>query len=309
MLNNPQAFAPQHNESDARRKGASEHSWDDASKPSQNVPLRVMNLDGTSLTRRERFDPEAMALILAEMRDDHCVHSWHNFTQEPSISRAAERLFEWEMQKRPTVFFFYSIVDPDGRRNIVAAATISERVTNEFPFDGFPVIARCYVRRQFRGKGIYAALMRDRYQYCVQRWGAQLKAIHLGSSSPAVVHVATNPDVINPTFRKVCMERLQVRDQIFHVHDLLSFQPSYAERLRAAVIPTGDCVAGHRGKEVLTQMRESLEHLLNGTGQTDIFHLRELQNQAREVGHRSVVENADLQGLLAFCNAFSPPQP
>lgn len=267
-----------------------------------------MEFNGTSLIRRECFDLDAMALILAEMRDDPCVHSWRNFTREPSLYRAAENLFEWEVQKRPTIFFFYFMVDAEGRREVVGAATISERVTQAFPYDGFPVMARCYVRRQLRGNQIYKALMRDRYQYCVQRWGDQLKAIHLGSSSPAVVHVATNPEVINPTFRKVCVERLQICDQAFQVYDLLSFQPSYAERLRAAVKPNEGSAAEARGAELLAQMRECLEHLLNGTGQTDIFHLRELQNRAKEVGLRSVAENADLQGLLAFCNAFSPPQ-
>lgn len=270
--------------------------------------MGVVVFNGKSLIRRECFDPEAMALILVEMRDEPCVHSWRNFTQEPSSYRAAESLFEWEVQKRSTTFFFYSMVDGEGRREVAAVATISERVTKDFPYEGFPVIARCYVRRQFRGNRLYKVLMRDRYQYCVQRWGDQLKAIHLGSSSPAVVHVATNSEVINPTFRKVGVERLQICDQTFEVYDLLSFQPSYAERLRAAVKPNEGSAAEARGTELLAQMRECLEHLLNGTGQTDIFHLRELQNRAMEVGIRSVAENADLQGLLAFCNAFSPPQ-
>jgi hypothetical protein len=107
---------------------------------------------------------------------------------------------------------------------------VAERIHRTFPFDGFPVIARCYVRRRFRGAGLYRHLLTQRLALCEAQWGAGLKAVHLGTANPRVHHTATLTTT-HERFVQVGEEDLGTGAHQHRVAALLSFSPSFASAL------------------------------------------------------------------------------
>ena len=59
----------------------------------------------------------------------------------------------------------------------VGVAAVAERIRADFPYEGFPVMARAYVRHAYRGMGFYPGIVRQRLDYCVQEWGSRLRAV------------------------------------------------------------------------------------------------------------------------------------
>ncbi len=171
--------------------------------------------------------------LLDELRSGESVHSWrhHVPASGPLDELDAASMLAREQALRPTTTFTYVAERRDGRREIVAAATVAESVRADFPFEGFPVLARCYIREAWRGVGLYRMILRHRYEYCVSRWGDRLRAIHLGSAEPAVWHVAMTTSDLPAPFVHIGDEDLEVAGEVHVVKDLLAFAPGYARQL------------------------------------------------------------------------------
>jgi GNAT superfamily N-acetyltransferase len=242
------------------------------------------------------------AVIVDEMRGEKCVHSWLDFTKtEAPIAKLVEALIDWELRKRPTIFFRYFGAHADGTRELIGVGTVAKRVRNDFPYDGFPVVARCYLRRPFRGHGIYASLLRHRYYFCQQHWRERLKAIHLGSTNRRVLETVTDAAIVSPPFRRVCTELLTVKGETHVVNDFLAFQPAYEGRLRKAA----EALAA---SSTSARLAESLCDLLDGGDRYDVFHVRDLWSDAvAKDSALAKAHGADLDGLAAFCRVFTPP--
>ena len=116
--------------------------------------------------------PLALVPLLMELRDEDCAHTWrsHLPSHGPIDEQTAINLIAAEQKRRPTTFFIYVATHHDGRKETVAAATVSERVQQDFPHEGFPVLARCYIRKEHRGRGLYAETLNHRLSYCLNRW-------------------------------------------------------------------------------------------------------------------------------------------
>lgn len=219
--------------------------------------------------------------LLEELRSGDSVHSWrrHVPASGPIGVADAARMLEREQALRPTVTFTYVAERPDGHREIVAAATVAEGVRADFPFEGFPVLARCYVRDVWRGIGLYRVILRHRYEYCVSRWGDRLRAIHLGSAEPAVWHVAMTTTELPAPFVHIGDENLEVAGEVHRVKDLLAFAPGYARQLldEARELGSGaDAVACRRLAADLVEagcpaagvvaLRDRVEALMSASG-------------------------------------------
>lgn len=256
----------------------------------------------------EQYCPEALEQILGEMRSEPCTHSWRTFAHMEPGAAAVDQLIAWEQRRRPTIMFTYRGVDPDGTRHVIGMGAVSERINSQFPHTGFPVIARAYIRGPFRGQRLYTALLSHRYRYCQERWGAELRAVHLGSASDAVHHVVSNPEVASPPFRRVAVEALHVDNCIEPVIDYLAFQPAYADALLAATDPAPS--DGPALRDGLSRLRAAVLGLLDGSVETDLFHFRALCSALEtQTGWRGAERHDAIAGLLAFSQTVTPYSP
>jgi hypothetical protein len=151
---------------------------------------------------------------------------------------------------RPTRVFTYFRRDGAGA-HAVAVATVSDRVTRDFPFDGMPVLARAYIRPADRKQGLYAVMLRHRLGYCAGRWGKSLRAIHLGTASPAIERsLRRSHDGL------VAFLGNENLGEAGYVRALLALTESYLEQLSGRL---PECLRG--GQEVV------LDFLRNGAGE------------------------------------------
>ena len=99
------------------------------------------------------------------------MHSWRTHLLKHEGRTFSERLsllLSEENEIRPTTTFTYYGLDARQQVIPVAVATVADRISSRFPYDGFPVIARAYIAREFRGIGLYPFLVRHRLDHCVR---------------------------------------------------------------------------------------------------------------------------------------------
>lgn len=179
---------------------------------------------------RDRF-----RALLDELRDDDCVHTWAETLEDaPDTDDIVDAVCIHESEQRPTEFVSYLGVRADGSLDLVAVGSVAERITHAFPFDGFPVIARCYMRRRFRGCGLYRHLLSQRVALCHELWGEQLKTIHLGTANPRVMTRATATGS-KERFVQIGEEDLGSGAHRHRVAALFHFTPTFGRSFREAV--------------------------------------------------------------------------
>jgi len=169
--------------------------------------------------------------MLRDLKDEGCAHSWRTALQSPNEMppRASFRRLLAESERRPTTVFLYSVAGGDRAGEPVAIAAVSDRVTHDFPHEGFPVLARCYVRASFRGLGLYRQVVSHRIQFCRDRWGDRLRAIHIGASTPEVVRSLSLYEPLS--FCRIGEEDLKVAGEVWRVQDYLASMPAFKREL------------------------------------------------------------------------------
>ena len=200
------------------------------------VPRDVLARFGwTRIVWSGSLEPARLLPLLEELRVEDCAHSWSYLLRNRYLDETAfPCLINYEAVHRPTEFISYIGIRADGTSEVVAVATIAERVTRAFPFNGFPVIARCFVRRQFRGVGLYRYLLDHRLELCHALWGPDIKVIHLGSANDRVLRTAMNPSRAS-RFVPVGEEDLDVGGGGCRVTALCLFTPAFAARLESSL--------------------------------------------------------------------------
>jgi GNAT superfamily N-acetyltransferase len=258
-------------------------------------------LGWSALHAEDRHIAVRLPPLLQELRLESCAHSWrqHLPTSGAVDVSVAEALLDDEEAARPTKTFVYVAKRLDGSDEVVAAASISERINGDFPHDGFPVLARCYVRPNYRGRGLYGVILRHRFEYCLQRWGEELRAIHLGSGDASVWWVATRLEAFSPAFLHIGHEDLEVAGTVHDVRDLLAFAPAYVQRLVRQGQSAG---SGPAAKEMMSHLRALTTEGLPKAG---IVGLRSRVEAAEaESGVELLGDDSPLHRLVALGEAI-----
>ena len=167
---------------------------------------------------------ESAAILLSELKQESCGHSWREAVDDvDSTDETAlvEAVLERIRDVRPTMIYTYWGRSKNGDSPIALGA-ISTHVSQDFPYEGFPVVARCTIRRCYRGNGLYPYLLRHRLQLCAALWGEELKAVHVGAADPAVLAALTRLDGTGFSFACVGRERLVVAGERYWVPDFLA---------------------------------------------------------------------------------------
>lgn len=231
--------------------------------------------------------PAELGSLVLHLRDEPCVNSWRTVVADLPASDPATlgaAVLSQAASERPTTVFVYSAAWDDGRTEPVAFATIAERVSPSFSMGGFPVVARGFVRPDWRGLGLYRPILAHRVSLCVKRWGEELRGVHLGSASPAVWHVVSAGLGELPAFTLIGTESLKVTGSRHAVRDYLWLTPAFRARVDAEAAtfspPFGAAVRGW----------------LDGAGPT-------WRDVLSEAGGVHLPEAGAVGELLAFCAA------
>jgi len=200
------------------------------------LPLPADLLEALRATRvRAVPDPTPGSLVplLADLAAEDCGHSWRTSLRlapsQADIDRATHVL-DRECRARPTTVWSYVADRHRGGPMTIAVATLSDRVRADFRHEGFPVLARAYVRPEARERGLYPHLVRHRLARCQARWGHRLQAVHIGAADRPV-DITLNRQDLPLRFVHVGDESLQVNERSWTVRDYVAFTPAFVDAL------------------------------------------------------------------------------
>ncbi len=241
----------------------------------------------------KHVEPEDLNRLLKSLARESCVHSWRNF--DPNGSLGA--LLAWENRRRPTeIFFFY--LEEAGERHLFAAGAVASRLKRDFPHPGFCVLGRCYIMPQFRGRGLYRSLLRYRLDHCRERFGGELRAIHIGSTDERIARVIRNHRIAGwPAFTHLGHEELTVANEVREVDAYLLMLPEYVGRVLSNL-------SGKNAPRSVVRLRNALSKI----DRTELSDLGLLVKEALEEAWRQAwFEGRDpkeLEQLLVFCRSI-----
>ncbi len=171
------------------------------------------------VARGTAVDEEILSLI-EELKSGTSAHSWQRVQIESRLS-VADQLLHFESSIRPTMIFFYHAVDHSGREKLIGTGAISSRINNQFEFEGFPVVSRCFIFEKYRNLRLYSPVLTHRISVCKEMWGPDLKAIHLGSAHPRIFEVVKKNFFDHPIvyvgneFQKYNHDQVRIKDYLW----------------------------------------------------------------------------------------------
>ena len=248
---------------------------------------------------------EYLASILDELEQDSCIHSWQGHLARAGEASGIERvrvLLQADQAQRPTQVFVYVGVREDGAIEPVGVAAVAERIRADFPYEGFPVMARAYIRHAYRGQGFYPSIVRQRLDYCVQEWGSRLRAVHLGSADPSVWRTVSRGAFFSAPFLFVGTEELHVGQETHRVRDFLAFTPGFQAELLESIEGVSE---GGAAPEAVVEAIEALSrYILRGAKEVPYGELIARLEASRAAGWDAPRVSRPLRELLAFCDAI-----
>ncbi len=148
---------------------------------------KILSVDAETLKKvgfskvvsRPNICEQGLRILQQELARCKTAHSWKPFFKE---TICCNTLIQLENQKRPTFIFSYYGNDQE----YIGSATIALKINNNFQHDGFPVIARAFIREKYRNYRLYFPILLDRIQFCEQHLGDELRGIHMGSNNPRI---------------------------------------------------------------------------------------------------------------------------
>lgn len=275
-------------------------------RPSLAVPKELLQRCGfRSVIAIDDNGLDYLASILEELERDTCIHSWQGHLALAGEAGGIERvraLLEADQAQRPTQVFVYVGVGQDGDVEPIGVAAVAERIRADFPVEGFPVMARAYIRHRYRGMGFYPCIVRQRLDYCVQEWGSRLRAVHLGSADPTVWRTVSRGPLFSAPFLFVGTEELHVGDETHRVRDFLAFTPAFL----ADLMETLDGVS--EGGDVPVPVQDAVDalraYVLGGAKAIPYGELLSRLKASRAAGWDAARASRPVRELLAFCDAI-----
>ncbi len=265
--------------------------------------LRACGL--TALLATPEPNAEQLGPILDELAHDSCVHSWQGhlaLAQDKDVAHRVQALLDADRAQRPTTVFAYLGITPTNEVIPVGVAAVAERIRSDFPFEGFPVIARAYICHAYRGRGLYPSLVRHRLDYCVQEWGDRLRGVHLGSADPAVWQTAARGPFFSAPFLFIGTEDLRVGDKVHRVKDFLSMTPSFLGDLNEGLDKVLDGFSSHsEALEATALLKRFVREGDEGVSYGDLFAALE---KSAGAGRDLRKASQAIRELLAFCDAI-----
>ncbi len=267
-------------------------------RPINDVVIGAVDSPGARIrvSADSTADETSLRSLLTELHEEECAHSWKNIPNDMGL----EALNEYENTHRPTTLFFYHAVRDDRSRDLIGAASVADKVSTIFPHSGFPVLARCYIRRRWRGKGLYRRILRHRLEFCKGRFGDQLMAVHMGTSDEGVTACIAKPLDEWPPFTAIGRESLRIGSEVRLVRGYLLFLIRY----RRALYKFLREITNQRGQD---RLKKAIDGMLIGaeTSAPDhynaIVHILESLADPQRAEQRTILP---LRQFIDMCEAI-----
>lgn len=192
----------------------------------------MLLVDRSSLVASKNIDDLELTRLIATIKEERCDHSWANYNGPKTI----KSLTSWENDLRETEVYFYYC---DGE--LVGSATVAERINTRYEHNGFPVLGRCFITKQFRRQGFYRQIFKHRVQHCMKRFGGELKAIHIGTSNDRVRRVISSENRKLGVLRKLGNEALALDGSEKIVGAYVFLFRTYLDQLISDIQDIGQC--------------------------------------------------------------------
>lgn len=256
--------------------------------------LRAPTLfDAPELTVTETAEPADLRRLLKQLAREDCVHSWKNFGIEGSL----DELLAWENRRRPTEIFFFYDGSGSGAK-MVGTGAVAAKLTSEFPHSGFCVLSRCYIVPEYRSHGMYRPMLHYRMEHCLQKFGAALNGIHIGSVEDRISRVLFDHRLPGwPAFVHLGDEELSISGEGRMVGAYMLLMPPYIERIKREL-------AGAGAPQSVVELRRTL-------AVADAEQVRDLgllvqraRDDASATGWFSERGSEAIDQLLLFCRSI-----
>lgn len=250
---------------------------------------------GNGLYYSAKIQPQDLQQLLYCMRAERGAHSWRNFALDGSL----DELQKWENALRPTtLFFYYEQEGPPGesRSRLLGAASVADKIHRDFPHSGFPILARCFILPAFRGHGLYRRIVQQRLDFCHSRFGDDLKAIHLGTADPRVVHHITARPGAPVRFLRIGSQVVRAGDEDCLVGAFLHVTPTFTQALVQPLQANAP--------PLVRALQECLAQLLAGAPGEHALTIAQGLAAAQASGGLADRNVSALMQLLALCRAI-----
>lgn len=251
---------------------------------------------GDSLLVTSSVDAADLQALMQSVRSERCAHSWRNFAYDGNV----EHLQQWENALRPTSIFFYYCEDAESASGLrlVAAATVADAIRRDFPFAGLPVLARCYIMPEFRGRGLYQQLVRHRLEFCRRRFGDGLKAIHLGTSDERIAQTITKDIAGEPRFSRIGSQVVKAGEDLLVVGAFLHFTAAYRAELQQALSGDSPPPPVHLLRQLLATMMSAQ------ASDNHALRVKEVFAEVCASGWFTARDASSIEQLLSLCRAI-----
>lgn len=262
-------------------------------------PETLRRLGWKSVVARTVIPDAELDALLSELKRSKDSHTWHWLKVQPGSS-CVEQMHSFENVRRPTVVYFYQALTNDGRKVLIGSGAIAGKINHSFKYDGFPVIARCYILEQFRNNRIYFNLLSHRLSVCQKIWGKSLNAVHLGTSNIRVFH-SIKKNYFGLPFVYVGNELLEGVHDGVKVRDYLWLSDQWKERLLGSTKDLVRRVDSRQSRELLECVKALVEnHFLA----TSYAKLSAAYNEADQQAQLSSFAGFPLTQLMALLRAI-----
>lgn len=232
--------------------------------------------------------------VLAELKTEDCVHTWQDI-DIPKGTASHQLLWHFENHKRPTELFYYFGYDLEDTPHLLGVAAVAEKISNKFDVSGFPVIARCFIRKQFRNARLYFPLLKHRFNYCLKLFGENLKGIHLGSQNPRVFE-AIKKGMLGLDFIYLGDEWLSQGSDHERVQDYIWL--SNKMRMAMSSNPIPNIPQGYNLKNQVKKL------LCNDFEANDFARLKKNIKDLESASNWNLSQSESLRDLISFCEAI-----
>jgi len=237
----------------------------------------ILDVDSETLDRlgfkniiaKDGISSEGLKALKEELAKCETAHSWKQLINGPLDY---EKFVNFESKKRPTKIFSYY---GDGKEYIGSAA-VASKINNDFPSEGFPVIARAFIKKQYRNHRLYFPTLLQRIHFCESIFKGELMGIHMGSNNPRVYEMIKRKEFLG--FSHVGSEILESESEIPFVRDYFKPYPRLANSIESEL-------QKYQSEFDTTAIKTQLFESLNGKYGDRNLYLLELMQESLMLSH------------------------
>jgi hypothetical protein len=139
---------------------------------------------------KESICSKGIQILSEELIQCKSAHSWKPLVQD---NFSLDSIHHYEEKKRPSIIFSYY----GDSKEYIGSAVVAFKINHKFNYQGYPVLARAFIREKYRNNRLYYPILCHRINFCEQLLGDNLCAIHMGSNNPRIYNLIEKRRFLN----------------------------------------------------------------------------------------------------------------